>query len=284
MIITRLAGGLGNQIFQLAASAALKNEFDRKIIFDVDSLGNYSTKRELELRKFFCLPEWFVVSSEIGVHGKIASGLMKFRIGKYMYGLGVNDSNFAKKLEAQHIRGNSNGLMVLDGYFQRGWKWDRFDLVRYELEKRLILPSCSEGPANIFDCILHIRGNDFLNSRTAHIVDANYYIRALSLLQDRFEIRTAFVVTDDQDYANQIIKEVTKRLNGIYITVPDQATGMFDDFMCLRNARCRVIGNSTFAWWAAALDAKHSITVSPDQWEQGLQRNLSLPWEILLDI
>lgn len=284
MICTRLAGGLGNQIFQWAAAAALRDEADTRLIFDIRSLSQYKAVRELELRRFFAMPDWFVTSQEAGSHGALVSQLMRGRIGRLVPGLGINDRNFAHHLQARRQRGRSGAMMVLDGYFQRDWPWADFDAVRRDLAARLRAPAQPSGPATEFDCLLHIRGGDFLTSEHSKVVDREFYIRGLALLRERASIASVYVVTDDAPYAKQALDGVAQRVPGLRLHIPEQRGDMLDDFMNIRNARSRVIGNSTFSWWAAALDPQQAITVGPRQWNRGLDRNLLLPWETVLEV
>jgi hypothetical protein len=283
MIYTRLAGGLGNQIFQLAAAMALRTEGDQRLLFDTGSLAQYAVKRDLELPRFFDIPKWFVTDVDAGWEGRVLSGAMRFRIGRFVPKFGVNDGNFAAHLLARQ-EGRLPGLMLLDGYFQRDWLWLMFDAVRRELAARLRDPADSYGPAAKFDCLLHIRGGDFLTAEYSNVVDREFYVRSLEFLRERADIASAFVVTDDVPFAKQALAGVAERVPGLRLHIPEQRGDMFDDFMNIRNARSRVIGNSTFSWWAAALDPQQAITVSPQQWTRGLDRNLVLPWEIVLDV
>jgi hypothetical protein len=60
--------------------------------------------------------------------------------------------------------------------------------------------------------------------------------------------------------------------------------GWLGDFALLRRAPARILGNSTFSWWAAALDGHHSLTLSPNQWTRGVPRRLFLPWEAVVPV
>jgi len=55
-IYLRLAGGLGNQIFQYTAALLIKKENDL-IYFHTKALSNYRAGRSLELVNFFELPQ-----------------------------------------------------------------------------------------------------------------------------------------------------------------------------------------------------------------------------------
>ena len=52
MIYVHLVGGLGNQLFQLAAALRLHKSVGFKIIIDIDSLKLFQTKRDFMLSDF----------------------------------------------------------------------------------------------------------------------------------------------------------------------------------------------------------------------------------------
>jgi hypothetical protein len=282
MILTRLAGGLGNQLFQLAASMALRSGDDQQLLFDTRYLSQYATKRKLELRRFFDIPDWFITDEAASWQGRLLCGAMRFRLGRILPGVGVNDANFSKHLNASR-EDHLIRLLLLDGYFQRDWCWATFDSVRRELAT-MLRASTASCPSADFDTLLHIRGGDFLTAEHSKDMDCDFYVRGLELLRKRADIASAYVVTDDLQYSKQVIDIVAERVPGLRLFIPEKPSDMFDDFMNIRNARSRVIGKSTFSWWAAALDSNESLTVGPKQWIRGLDRNLVLPWETLLEL
>ena len=53
MIIVRLWGGLGNQLFQYSFGQYLEIETDKKVFYDVASFGTSDQLRKLELCSFY---------------------------------------------------------------------------------------------------------------------------------------------------------------------------------------------------------------------------------------
>ena len=90
MLYVRLAGGLGNQIFQLAAALRLRESKSEKIILYTESLSKYSALRDFELANFFDLPSLGVFVDDIS---SIRRFLIKNRIGRLPV-LGCSDDNY----------------------------------------------------------------------------------------------------------------------------------------------------------------------------------------------
>jgi hypothetical protein len=111
-------------------------------------------------------------------------------------------------------------------------------------------------------------------------------MQAFEVLQSHSaRINTAWVITDERAYAVSILKKLSKVYPEIQFDLaPTQNSDWLQDFVLLRHARSRIIGNSSFSWWAAALDPARAITVTPSSWINGVPRDLFLPWEMSIII
>ncbi|MEI7967424.1 MAG: alpha-1,2-fucosyltransferase [Betaproteobacteria bacterium] len=283
-IFARLAGGLGNQLFQFAAAIALRGDQSDAVYLGTASLNRYRVKRAFDMARLLELPSWCVTDERLQPYTAIATRLMAIRIGRLLPFGGISDRNFQKALAARKRNGGSRTLW-LDGYFQQGWDWPTFrtplELISSMQRRDLPVPAPLAA-----DCVIHMRGADFLASAVHCVVDANYYIRAMDTARTRLpEIKTARVVTDDRDYAAAMLSRISAAHPAIHFEFSsDKHTTWLQDFMLMRQARSRIVGNSTFSWWAAALDSNRALTVSPTHWTRGVPRDLFLPWEVSLPV
>jgi hypothetical protein len=284
MICTRLAGGLGNQLFQFAAALALRGSQGSKVYLGTQGLSRYKVKRAFDMACLVELPSWCLTDAQPPAWAGIVNTLMAARVGRLLPYGGVSDRNFRQVLATTGKRGH-NSTLWLDGYFQQGWEWPAFEATLAAIISmlRTDLPALAP-PAT--DCVIHVRGADFLASAVHRVVDANYYIRAVEALQARSPgVKTAWVITDDHDHAAPMLAQLSRAHPAIEFEFsPRNPSSWMQDFMLMRQARSRIIGNSTFSWWAAALDPGHAVTVTPSQWMSGVPRDLFLPWEIPLPV
>lgn len=284
MIYTRLAGGLGNQLFQLAAAWALREPTQGQVFLHTSSLRRYAVPRAFDAARLLTLPAW--CSSDEAPAGRrlLVGALLNARVGRLLPVLGANDHNFAKLLSRAE-QGHHRSLLWLDGYFQQGWTWDAFAQVRQAMLAALRADLPAARPAHA-DCVVHIRGADFLASDEHRVVDAGYYARAVDALQQQLpSLKTALVVTDDPNHANAILATLRLSNPGVDFHLPAAETGHWlSDFLQMRHAPARVLGNSSFSWWAAALDEREATTITPRQWVRGIERDLFLPWETALPV
>ena len=284
MIFTRLAGGLGNQLFQFAAALALSGTQNNAVYLGTQSLSRYKMKRAFDMARLVELPVWCLTDAQATNLSVLADTLMALRIGRLLPNAGVSDRNFGKVLAAKGMSSHARALW-LDGYFQQGWDWSAFEAplaaIASMLRDDLPIPSPIAA-----DCVMHVRGGDFLASAVHRVVDASYYIRAVEALHTGSPgIKTVLLITDDREHAGVVLEQLTAVYPKIQFEFsPDAHSDWLQDFMLLRHARSRIIGNSTFSWWAAALDPGRAWTVTPCQWISGVQRDLFLPWEMALPV
>lgn len=272
MIYLRLSGGLGNQLYQLAATCLLSVRLKKQVIPHVGGLQKYKVSRNpdslnlLAQNQFFhfddqeqlSIARWFSVSA---------------RAGKLLPLFGVNDKNFWRMLN----RKNLSTPLFMDGYFQHGWTQNTF---AEALRAMPTNPIAASAAARIDDreVLVHIRGGDFLLLPKYQVVDVNFYVQTARAAMAQG--RNCFaVMSDDLIYAHTLCGKIREALpEASFRMIPPGASAL-DDFDTLRAASARIIGNSTFAWWATAL-GNQSPTWSPTKFTIDQTRDFYLPCEI----
>lgn len=276
MIYIRLAGGLGNQLYQLAAAVLVGRYTDQKVVVLPDALSFYAQQRTPDsLRLISSCRMIFESELHKGVLGRlITSG----RVGRWLPIVGINDRSGLPIVKTVL----SSVPHVMDGYFQRGWTASKFAdaLAEFKVASLPVTTGVRVAPD---ECVIHIRGGDFLSHDLHRIADVDYYIAAILRAKAGGWSRFA-VMTDDLSHACKIGEEIRQHLPDAEMRVIAPAADALDDFVTLRNARARIIGNSTFAWWAAALDERSSPTWSPSKFLRGLERDFYLNWENRIDV
>ena len=268
MIIIRLAGGLGNQIFQLGIGLLLTQKSGiKKIILEDSALGNYDAKRKNELLNFFDMRK---VKLQITFQN---SKLIKFRfpkllplnMSKYPF---VSDKNFQTVLQ-----GPNKTFMIIDGYFQECLTQEDFNK-EIELLKNIFMRNSLE-PKN--DCVIHIRGGDFVKLGWNSVTPKEYYQNAIQMMKDDYNQNDFYIVTDDKDYAETILKDLNIEYKFI-------GNSMYEDFNLIGSFRYRILSSSTFSLWASALgDNENSVVIAPKEWIPNHERKIYLPNEIRIE-
>jgi hypothetical protein len=284
MIFTRLAGGLGNQLFQLSASLALQESCGGKVFLGTESLRRYKVARDFDLARLLKLPDFCLAEPNAPGWAGAAERLMALRLGRLLPTVGVNDRNFALTLARTSAARTARNLW-LDGYFQQGWAWPEFAPVLASMVamQRDDMPA---PPWPMPDCTVHVRGGDFLASEVHHVVDPAFYCRAMGmLLHEHPNTGTVWIVTDDKSHASAVRSALSAAYAQLDVAwAPEGPGGWMHDFALLREASTRILGNSTFSWWAAALDRRQGRTFTPSQWARGVPRSLYLRWEMAVPV
>ncbi|MBC7700862.1 alpha-1,2-fucosyltransferase [Aquabacterium sp.] len=273
MIHVRLAGGLGNQLFQLAAAALVDPTGQACIIPHAAALGRYSAARQPDSLRL--LSGSFGSPKSDSPWQKAWNWLIESgRAGRWLMGIGIGDLASIQNLSF----GSRCNVAILDGYFQKGWTDARMaDAIARLCPLKPLAHASSR--VEIDECVVHIRGGDFLKLPAYQVATDLYYRSAIQKAKKTGYNRFA-VITDDQEYAKRFLEKLSEELSEGMVRIVDSSADALSDFDALRAASARIISNSTFAWWAAALDLKKSHTWSPTQFTRDEIRDYFLPWEI----
>ncbi len=99
--------------------------------------------------------------------------------------------------------------------------------------------------------IIHVRGGDFLKIKHLNICDNYYYKKAIEYAL-RKGFNTFKVISEDQQYAKEIIKEMKKYFIDLKISIL-KSNSIKNDFNIIRSSNLAILSNSTFSWWASFL-------------------------------
>ena len=272
MIIVKLKGGLGNQLFEYATArrAAYSNNTALKV-----DLANYSPLTE----RRYSLP-FFNVKVEIASKDEIE--FLKPPSRKSFYGVLRWLIKFFKPYYALHhvterpISFDSNILKArnntyLEGYWQsENYFIDIRPLILKELSLKNPLSAKAGAWAKEITAInsisIHIRRCDFITNK--HISEeyetcgTEYYLSAMRYMTSKVENPKFFVFSDDIQWA----KENIFTDNPISY-VSDGTLEDYEELALMSLCRYNISSNSSFGWWGVWLN-NHSnkIVIAPKKW------------------
>ena len=129
---------------------------------------------------------------------------------------------------------------------------------------------------------VHIRGGDFLGISGYRFLTEEYYLYALGQAM-KSGFSNFVIVTDDLEYGRTMCEKLALTAPLASIRMADHFDDM-SDFDILRSSSARIIGNSTFAWWASALATTAGPTWAPDHFVKHRQRDFFLPNELTISV
>lgn len=259
MIIVKLMGGLGNQLFQYAfgRSLAIKNNTDLYLdISYFNKKNEKDTPRSFELQHF-------------NINAKIADNsiLSKFINNKFDLKnrliCSVLSFNQYKKIKEKHVDfddslNQKKGNLYFRGYFQDERYFANFKtIIAQELsynksikkDYQIYLDAITQNKENAV--AIHIRKTDFTNAVNKDkfdIVSDDYYLKKVEEYKSINRDIKFFCFSDDIEYCKKLFDK-TENIIYIEATKPNST----DEFYLMQTCKQHIIGNSTFAWWAVWL-------------------------------
>lgn len=271
MIIVRLAGGMGNQMFQYAAGRALalrkktSLELDLEFLLDRTPCGA-AVFRDFDLGVFAMNPvrasgeevERFVERSR---YREEVLHRIRCRLFPVDY-LCEPHFHFYERFF------DSARSTYLCGYWQSAKYFNEYELTirkdfsfRYPVlcESQLLLTQIMEQPS----VCVHVRRTDYLANSFVAACDLKYFESAMCLMRQRLNAPRFFVFSDDPDWCAQhfVMSDTT--------VVGREHSGVKSSNHLQLMTHCRhfIISNSSFAWWAVWLHGgRDKIVVAPSIW------------------
>ncbi len=278
-----LFGGLGNQLFQIAAAKHVANS--KKIILDTSFVMNDSN------------PNWFKEHTKFDLTQqiKLENSRKLNWLSRRVIGYAIRNSTqliqknlkyipilllrkFTSKIISLFVFKNcevliANGLgydeklkqkkrdVLMIGYFQ-SYKWMESDSEIIPLIRKLI--GCEFVKEKEVDlALLQIRLGDFLNSDDFLPINIDYISKAIDLIQLKQEIRKIEVFSDDTAGARKILSGVSE--HKLYFS-DSKSESALTSIRAMTAFQNHIISSSTFGFWGAILAKQTSNVVAPIPW------------------
>ncbi len=277
MIVIKLKGGLGNQLFEYACGRALSLTLDVPLGLDVSSFSDDPAGRKYELANY-CIEAELLSSRES--FRRIYRPWRKLRVGLNRF-LRMRLSLCRDHYFIEQRPGVYDPRVVAlpDGTCLSGyWQCERYFLkYRSKLlsELRLKEPLGSDAQRfaeqiqrEEYAVSLHFRRGDYVaDEKTAkihNVCSMDYYRRAIEQLAGYVPNFRLFVFSDDSEWVRQNVN-----LN-MPMTVVSEGTEGYEDIYLMSLCHHNIIANSSFSWWGAWLNEHPGKTViAPTEWFSG---------------
>lgn len=273
MIIVKLQGGLGNQMFQYAVARSLSGTKEVRLDHYFLNLHNTShehfTARPYELGIFKHLKS---KKANRYIHQLLFSRKLMVRIARRLFPKIIQ---VVRQQENEWVNFSTIDLskpIYLDGYFQSE---KYFKSIRNALLEEFKFPMLDEPNNQIADRIsttansvsLHVRRGDYLKSSkigaTHGIIPLSYYQKAIGDLKSKYNNITLFIFSDDPEW----VKENLDRQGlDFFIVTGNLGENSWKDMNLMSLCTHHIIANSSFSWWGAWLAQKNGEKFAPAQW------------------
>lgn len=287
MIIVRLMGGLGNQMFQYAAARRLALRHGAEVAFDLsafDEAPSGDTPRKFELHHLSVSARLATPLETAEMSGAYRSALQKAHswlrrvTGQKCYSRNVfveRDSSFCSEVLNLPDNVYLRGYWQSEKYFQDVTKSLRDELMvrndpsgrNRELLSRI---SATQSVA------VHFRRGDYANNPETSAYHGTpspeYYRQAISFLCERVENPFLYVFSDEPEWVKQ----------NMAFSVPAEIVDHnppemgYEDLRLMSSCKHAIIANSSFSWWGAWLIRNpDKLVIAPHRWLNRAEDSIS---------
>ncbi|WP_369753181.1 alpha-1,2-fucosyltransferase [Flavobacterium sp. WC2409] len=274
MLLIKLQGGLGNQMFQYSFASILAKKNNTSVFIDASFFERTEKRLGFTPRKFELVifnNEYTVASNAdiLSFHYLSKINKVKKKLG-FCYPKIYVESTFGFQTDALSIQ----SPVYLQGYFQSykylvGYEGFIRQLFSFPVDK---LDDINNGLLikikNSNSISVHIRRGDYVNDeKTAQYhgsCSLDYYLEAIKLFPSKNMDLTLVFFSDDSDW----VKEQFNDLPYSKIVVDhNKDENSWKDMLLMSFCKHNIIANSSFSWWAAWLNTNPDKTViAPKNW------------------
>ena len=277
MLFSRIVGGLGNQLFQIAACLKYRNRREKVII---SFLGDIHVPKRINcLDYIFVRPNWLCFDNSHNLNLTtqiIAKTSASIRLGSYIPFISINDRNFSLRNNRSSIK----KILFLDGYFNQNWTYNSLKnaFMQLKLKPIELNKECLQVCKN--DVVIHLRGGDFLKIPNLNICNFEYYKKSISyaISKGYYSFK---LISEDQIYGKEILEEIKKCFVGLRIQLLDSYS-IKNDFNLIRSSKLAILSNSTFSWWASFLSTSKKEFIVPKNFSIK-EKRIILPNETIVN-
>jgi hypothetical protein len=286
MVVTKLIGGLGNQLFQFAAGRSIALRLGQELLLDVSDFNVNPAHQGFQLDSIFT-GKFQVANKQQIANAKGFLGKDKYRnLNRFLPATLIAKTGVLREPHFDYWPEWSSVVHAkyLLGYWQsEKYFSDCSSIIRADL--RFVQPltdlnaDLSQKIINCNSVSIHIRRGDYLSNPKANamhgICDLSYYNEAIRYVEDRVINPCYFIFSDDIDWAkNNLI------LTGSAVFVENNiGVSSYRDMHLMSICKHHIIANSSFSWWAAWLNqSDEKIVVAPKKWfASGMNTSTLLP-------
>lgn len=274
MIIIKLWGGIGNQLFQYVFGQYLRFKNNQDVRYDDNAYYSVDKLRKRELD---------VIDSSIKydkscIFSKYRG--LKNRILRYLYQMNPRNHYISEqdKLPSHLIK---DRVYFFQGYWQNYiyYKWIIDNVPDFKIELESFPDELSLFRKTIVsetDSVsLHIRRGDYFlphNIKVYGVCNSRYYQEAIDYIKRKLKSARFFVFTDDVQWVQKNIC-----LDGNTVIIPNYNISQFAYIELMSLCHHHIISNSSFSWWGAVLNERRdSYVICPNRWTNTSNKTIAL--------
>ncbi|MCX6717344.1 MAG: alpha-1,2-fucosyltransferase [Candidatus Taylorbacteria bacterium] len=263
MIIIKLQGGIGNQMFQYAFGRSLSLKRKDSLRLDTcfyKNIKSGDTPREFKLNNFN-------IKANI-VETNSFSKSTKF-LWKVVNGIGLKiHKDFHVRFHPLFLNMRTKKFI---GFFQSYKYFSDYEKeIREDLTLKIQLPEKAieliEQIKNSASVSIHVRCGDYLtnkeNLKNYGVCSPDHYQNAISKIKEKIDKPIFYIFSDNINWVKSNLKTDEN-----FIFVSDNNFDETVELELMSNCKNNIIANGSFSWWGAWLNKNHNkIVIAPRKW------------------
>ena len=272
MIVARIEGGLGNQLFQAAFGLQLAKTHGTDLVLDLSSYLSQPAHGMMLDR--FTLES---VPMDDRVARRIPARHREIQSSRWTDWFAMDSLRRVRErpfgFDESYLNDSPN-----DSYLVGYWQSERFfpdvrDEVLAQFQPRMPLSKTTESMrhtmANQKSIALHVRRGDYITNPTNASIyknlSVNYYRDSVEEYLKANERASLYVFSNDIAWCRE---HLDFRCPIKYVDHTNTQS-CHEDMFLMTSAACCVIANSTFSWWGAWLNQRQDkVVYAPNSWFQ----------------
>lgn len=274
MIIVRLNGGMGNQMFQYAVGRALSVKNNLPLGLDLTFLLDRTPIQNFTFRNYDL--DIFNIQASVVQREDIPFLYRKYSLGIFMRYIDYLRRKLINTPGKEKKRCYFDPTIMTSGpnIYLEGW-WQSYkyfigieDTIRKDFTLKNPLPLNIKNLMEIIkkenSLCIHVRRGDYIGNTNHEVVGKEYYNAGIEKIKSLRKIDKIYVFSDDIKWCEENIKfEFPTMFVGEKYAGEKGEGHLF----LMKSCKNFLIPNSSFSWWAAWLsNSKDKIVVVPKQW------------------
>jgi hypothetical protein len=284
MIIVKIQGGLGNQLWQYAFARHLAHINNTEVLLDLSALNN---PKPGDVPRSLCLDLFNVkygiatdkligcyVRPETGIVNRLINRVRRVFPDSTGY---IRQGNDPHEYNVEYLA--AGRYAYLDGYWQSyKFFYGIEGIIRREFTLKGSVPMCvarmQQRILGRNSVCLNVRRGDFVGSKYHICYGMDYYRQAMREMSVRVEDPHYYIFTDDIEWCRANFAGIENAT----IISHGMAGGWFEYYhLLMRSCRHFIIPNSTFGWFAAWLwNLPGKVVIAPRLWYKDSEANRNI--------
>nr|WP_321452389.1 alpha-1,2-fucosyltransferase [uncultured Carboxylicivirga sp.] len=282
MIIVKILGGLGNQMFQYAMGRKIAHLHNTTFQFEIEGLlAGEDIRSTFELGIFNIPDTNFVKADELIAFKRktrFKSTWLNNQLNKW--------ANRKMIVEAGHFHFNEDFIKqsTSNCYIRGLWQSEKYfkdveDMIRNDFSFKFPMKGNNLELANHLASdtnfvSLHVRRGEFANNPKFNQLigscDMSYYAEAMKYIENKLGKVQYVVFSDDIPWVKENLPLKTEAVFVDYNMEKDH----YRDMQLMSLCQHHIIANSTFSWWGAWLNPNpDKLVIAPKQWFANINHN-----------